>query len=197
VHEFCLACITSWASINNTCPLCKRHFNSILDSSGTLIAIPDRAQHDSLGDAESMSYLCQVCNNDHDETRLLVCDGCDHCYHLYCLEPTLDAVPEGDWFCPNCTEDVDADHDEELHAPQSDDSFVSLSEDDEKIKPKPWLKQNHQSSRDHRRAPHSSARARTHLSGFDDETDASEAPHGSSSHSLSDSRRSLEVFFVI
>ena len=34
---------------------------------------------------------------------MLLCDGCDGAYHLYCLTPPLDGVPEGDWFCEACT----------------------------------------------------------------------------------------------
>lgn len=45
-----------------------------------------------------------------DNDRLLVCDGnlpnglpCPRGYHISCLSPALDAVPDGDWFCPRCT----------------------------------------------------------------------------------------------
>lgn len=34
--------------------------------------------------------------------KLLLCDGCDHGYHIYCLEPPLKAVPERDWYCDRC-----------------------------------------------------------------------------------------------
>lgn len=27
---------------------------------------------------------------------------CDRPYHLKCLDPPLEAVPEGEWFCPDC-----------------------------------------------------------------------------------------------
>ena len=27
---------------------------------------------------------------------------CDYPYHLQCLDPPLNAVPEGEWFCPEC-----------------------------------------------------------------------------------------------
>ena len=29
---------------------------------------------------------------------------CDHPYHIKCLDPPLDAVPDGEWFCPECEE---------------------------------------------------------------------------------------------
>jgi len=30
---------------------------------------------------------------------LILCDGCDDGYHIYCCEPTLKRVPSGEWFC--------------------------------------------------------------------------------------------------
>lgn len=37
--------------------------------------------------------------------RDLTCpSGCDAGFHLYCLTPPLQTVPEGDWFCPVCIE---------------------------------------------------------------------------------------------
>ncbi|EIW75324.1 RCC1 BLIP-II [Coniophora puteana RWD-64-598 SS2] len=47
--------------------------------------------------------LCMVCEVDKgDDDPALECDKCDHPYHLGCLNPPLDAVPEGEWFCPAC-----------------------------------------------------------------------------------------------
>ncbi|TFY68028.1 hypothetical protein EVJ58_g1267 [Rhodofomes roseus] len=47
---------------------------------------------------------CIVCNTEDNDTPLLACDKCDHPYHTKCLDPPLDAVPEGEWFCPECEE---------------------------------------------------------------------------------------------
>ncbi|KAK2189153.1 hypothetical protein NP493_114g03035 [Ridgeia piscesae] len=33
---------------------------------------------------------------------MLLCDGCDDAFHIYCLVPPLPAVPKGDWRCPRC-----------------------------------------------------------------------------------------------
>lgn len=33
---------------------------------------------------------------------------CDAPWHLQCLSPPLDAVPDGEWFCPDCEEDPGA-----------------------------------------------------------------------------------------
>lgn len=44
----------------------------------------------------------RTCWRNEDRGRLLLCDGCDDEYHMYCLEPPVLQLPEGDWFCPIC-----------------------------------------------------------------------------------------------
>ncbi|KAL7539105.1 hypothetical protein ACHAXR_009027 [Thalassiosira sp. AJA248-18] len=40
---------------------------------------------------------------------MLLCDGCDELFHAKCLDPPLESIPEGDWFCSNCIDhDSDA-----------------------------------------------------------------------------------------
>ncbi|KAL2609029.1 hypothetical protein R1flu_027602 [Riccia fluitans] len=45
---------------------------------------------------------CQVCGIDDDHDNVLLCDGCDAEYHIYCLNPPLPEVPDGNWFCHSC-----------------------------------------------------------------------------------------------
>lgn len=70
--------------------------------------------------------LCVICNLDTgDDGSLLECEKvrtrfvctaqadragrqCDNPYHLACLDPPLEAVPEGEWFCPDCEEEPGA-----------------------------------------------------------------------------------------
>ena len=49
--------------------------------------------------------VCEVCGLETwwDGNELLLCDGCPKAYHIQCLVPALDSVPEGDWLCPACT----------------------------------------------------------------------------------------------
>ena len=42
---------------------------------------------------------CLICKKDTDHDRLLICEFCNAEYHIYCLDPPLEAVPEGDFFC--------------------------------------------------------------------------------------------------
>ncbi|EGF83924.1 hypothetical protein BATDEDRAFT_84646 [Batrachochytrium dendrobatidis JAM81] len=46
--------------------------------------------------------LCTVCNNAGDDDKLLFCDTCDRGYHMYCLNPPLEVLPEGSWLCSEC-----------------------------------------------------------------------------------------------
>merc|ERR1719300_929451 len=34
--------------------------------------------------------------------ELLCCDSCPNAYHLRCIEPPLDELPEHEWTCPRC-----------------------------------------------------------------------------------------------
>jgi len=45
------------------------------------------------------SDYCDVCD---DGGRLIICDLCRRAYHLECLNPPLEEVPKGHWFCENC-----------------------------------------------------------------------------------------------
>lgn len=46
---------------------------------------------------------CEICRQTKDEHLTLLCDGCDQAYHMYCLQPPLTTVPEGEWFCTRCS----------------------------------------------------------------------------------------------
>ncbi|KAF5316310.1 hypothetical protein D9619_006834 [Psilocybe cf. subviscida] len=50
-----------------------------------------------------------VCNKDYGEDDSpLECDKCDAPWHLKCLDPPLDGVPDGEWFCPDCIDEPGA-----------------------------------------------------------------------------------------
>ncbi|KAL9713342.1 hypothetical protein Ac2012v2_002949 [Leucoagaricus gongylophorus] len=49
---------------------------------------------------------CVGCKKDYGDP--LECDKCDSPWHLKCLNPPLNAVPDGEWFCPQCLDDPGA-----------------------------------------------------------------------------------------
>uniref|UniRef100_A0A8D3D2V0 [histone H3]-trimethyl-L-lysine(4) demethylase n=1 Tax=Scophthalmus maximus TaxID=52904 RepID=A0A8D3D2V0_SCOMX len=48
------------------------------------------------------SFVCRMCGRGDDDEKLLLCDGCDDNYHIYCLLPPLTDAPKGNWRCPKC-----------------------------------------------------------------------------------------------
>jgi len=77
----------------------------------TVKKLPPVQQED--GDIVDDDDFCTICQ---DGGTLMVCDGCEKSYHRNCLDPPLEKVPEGDWFCPECGE-----HENQAHV-QIDDN---------------------------------------------------------------------------
>ncbi|XP_021558367.1 lysine-specific demethylase 5D isoform X6 [Neomonachus schauinslandi] len=48
------------------------------------------------------SYVCRICSRGDEDDKLLLCDGCDDNYHIFCLIPPLPEIPRGVWRCPKC-----------------------------------------------------------------------------------------------
>ena len=64
---------------------------------------PSRCSDDEAEAVEATA--CATCGSTEDEpgsNDILLCDACDAGYHMRCLQPPLEAVPEGDWFCAQC-----------------------------------------------------------------------------------------------
>ncbi|EQC40933.1 hypothetical protein SDRG_01996 [Saprolegnia diclina VS20] len=50
---------------------------------------------------------CEICHENNAHEQMLLCDNnCGHEYHLFCLNPPLEDIPEGDWFCPSCEQNL-------------------------------------------------------------------------------------------
>ena len=45
--------------------------------------------------------VCEVCGRGDREDELLLCDGCDHACHLFCMRPPARSIPPV-WFCQRC-----------------------------------------------------------------------------------------------
>jgi len=92
-----------------------------------------------------MNTKCKVCRRKVDPDKMLLCDGCDNAYHLYCLKPKLKAIPEGDWYCPECKPK------ERVRSPKKkvrkSFSLQEEVESDEEEEQKPKKKQNNKKKR--------------------------------------------------
>ena len=71
--------------------------------------LTEHCDGDSDNDDDNAGCECLICghaNEDEDEDEdnpVLECDECHGGFHLKCLDPPLDAVPEGEWLCPACS----------------------------------------------------------------------------------------------
>ncbi|KAG5639694.1 hypothetical protein H0H81_005877 [Sphagnurus paluster] len=45
---------------------------------------------------------CEVCHKKNRWEEMLLCDGCDCGFHMFCLQPPLTAIPKDQWFCYTC-----------------------------------------------------------------------------------------------
>ena len=45
---------------------------------------------------------CEVCGRGDREDEVLLCDGCDNGFHIFCLKPALKKIPDDEWFCERC-----------------------------------------------------------------------------------------------
>ncbi|KAL5110597.1 Tyrosine-protein kinase BAZ1B [Taenia crassiceps] len=81
---------------------------------------------------------CRICRRNKDDDSLLLCDGCNSGFHLYCLRPPLHSIPSGDWFCVSCkppscsaTSQQRRSRREALEASDSEEGRSSATESDE------------------------------------------------------------------
>lgn len=77
---------------------CKRHASHCAPCHLPNVSTVINRQHQHSDDAT----FCVSCGSTGREEVLLLCDHCGEGHHTYCLEPPLDAVPEGVWLCPTC-----------------------------------------------------------------------------------------------
>ncbi|KAJ2930565.1 hypothetical protein H1R20_g6526, partial [Candolleomyces eurysporus] len=45
---------------------------------------------------------CEICHKKNRGEEMLLCDGCDCGFHMFCLDPPLTAIPKEQWFCFTC-----------------------------------------------------------------------------------------------
>lgn len=99
-HRFHVPCIQTWVEVQNTCPTCRVRITKVQKQH-----VPDRSLATLLPNAAYEALVCTACGSGADEGRLLLCDGCDRGWHIYCLVPPKPQLPseEEAWFCDTCT----------------------------------------------------------------------------------------------
>lgn len=92
----------------NTHEWAAKSYSKLLSLSEEIIADAGTPDDQELTD----DLACQICGSTDREEVMLICGnesgsaGCGLGMHIDCLDPPLECVPEGDWFCPKCTESI-------------------------------------------------------------------------------------------
>ncbi|XP_043204988.1 bromodomain adjacent to zinc finger domain protein 1A-like [Amphibalanus amphitrite] len=50
----------------------------------------------------ALNARCKLCRKRSDPEKMLLCDGCDKGFHMFCLTPKMKSIPKGDWYCSSC-----------------------------------------------------------------------------------------------
>lgn len=45
---------------------------------------------------------CRTCESQENPETMLICEGCQDGFHIDCLDPPLDSIPDGTWYCLSC-----------------------------------------------------------------------------------------------
>ncbi|TFY58942.1 hypothetical protein EVG20_g7972, partial [Dentipellis fragilis] len=53
-------------------------------------------------DEQPTEQPCEICHGSDKGEEMLLCDGCDCGFHMFCLDPPLSSVPKGQWYCHTC-----------------------------------------------------------------------------------------------
>ena len=60
-------------------------------------------------DEVNEDIACTICGDRGHEAVMILCDGCEKGFHIYCMTPKLTEIPAGDWYCKDCEAEDDED----------------------------------------------------------------------------------------
>ncbi|XP_009337394.2 DDT domain-containing protein PTM [Pyrus x bretschneideri] len=69
-------------------------------ASGNANSFSSKGVKEDVDDVDRNSDECRLCGMD---GTLLCCDGCPSAYHTRCIGVMKLSIPEGSWYCPECT----------------------------------------------------------------------------------------------
>ncbi|POS87808.1 hypothetical protein EPUL_000269 [Erysiphe pulchra] len=52
--------------------------------------------------SSNSSERCEHCGKNENIDKILICESCEHGYHVYCLDRQVTHKPDYDWHCPRC-----------------------------------------------------------------------------------------------
>ncbi|GBE62319.1 PHD-finger domain-containing protein [Babesia ovata] len=106
-----LSSSTRWSlkRLRRTVTPCIKNFKALKENLlSCLGAIPSQREWVSRKtlseETEDSVGGCEVCGGDNYWEQMLLCDGCNLGFHLFCLDPPLTCIPPGDWYCKTCLE---------------------------------------------------------------------------------------------
>ncbi|KIK67658.1 hypothetical protein GYMLUDRAFT_54436 [Collybiopsis luxurians FD-317 M1] len=54
---------------------------------------------------------CEICGKKNKGDQMLLCDGCDCGFHMFCLDPPLESIPKSEhWYCYSCLSGTGGDY---------------------------------------------------------------------------------------
>ncbi|KAF5393073.1 hypothetical protein D9757_001208 [Collybiopsis confluens] len=54
---------------------------------------------------------CEICGKKNRGDQMLLCDGCDCGFHMFCLDPPLESIPKSEqWYCYSCLSGTGGDY---------------------------------------------------------------------------------------
>ncbi|KAJ7098774.1 jumonji superfamily protein [Mycena belliarum] len=72
--------------------------------------LPPPVFHDSKEVLGTPEQNCEICHKKNRGEEMLLCDGCDCGFHMFCLDPPLDTIPKEQWFCYTCLSGTGGDY---------------------------------------------------------------------------------------
>ncbi|XP_053684264.1 PHD and RING finger domain-containing protein 1 [Sabethes cyaneus] len=120
-HIYCAPCIEEWSKNVTTCPIDRKNFDVIniyksVDKKQLVrknLVQKKSAEDVPLLEDHELTY-CEVCRRPDREDTMLLCDSCNLGYHMECLDPPLEEIPSGSWYCDCCFASASDEDDEEV-----------------------------------------------------------------------------------